>query len=221
MTYTFRFGVVGENLPFLLSGVYATLGVTGGSLAIGLALGLVVGLCRMSRRRALALPALAYIEVFRNTPVLVQLIWVYYCLPILTGINLNAVVSCVVALAVNAAAYIAEIFRGGIQGVDRGQVEAARTLGMSHAQTMRKIVLPQAFRRMLPPFVNEAVSLLKYSSLVSVLGVADLTYQAQVLSTTTFRPIEIFTFIALVYFVLCTLLSYGARRLERRLAISE
>ena len=116
---------------------------------------------------------------------------------------------------------IAEIFRGGIQSIDRGQVEAARTLGMSHFQTMHKIVLPQAFRRMIPPFVNESVALLKFSSLVSVLGVADLTYQAQVLSTTTFRPIEIFTFIAIVYFVICTIMSYCARLLEIRLAASD
>jgi polar amino acid transport system permease protein len=100
-------------------------------------------------------------------------------------------------------------------------VEAARTLGMSHLQTLRKIVLPQAFRRMIPPFVNESVSILKFSSLVSVLGVADLTYQATVLSTTTFRPIEIFTFIAVVYFILCTTLSYFARRLELRLSVSD
>lgn len=137
------------------------------------------------------------------------------------GINLSGPVSATLALAVNGGAYIAEIIRGGIQGVDRGQVEAARTLGMSYAQTMRKIVLPQAFRRMTPPFVNESVSLLKFSSLVSVLGVADLTYQAQVLSTTTFRPIEIFTFIALVYFVLCTAMSYAAWLLELRLAASD
>jgi His/Glu/Gln/Arg/opine family amino acid ABC transporter permease subunit len=183
--------------------------------------GLVVALGRMSRRRWLYAPATAYVEVFRNTPALVQLIWVYYCLPLLTGINMNATASATLALAVNGAAYIAEIIRGGIQGVDRGQVEAARTLGMSYAQTMRKIVLPQAFRRMIPPFVNESVSLLKFSSLVSVLGVADLTYQAQVLSTTTFRPIEIFTFLALVYFVMCTIMSYAARLLEMRLAASD
>jgi len=220
-SYTFRFEVVANNLGFLLSGIKATLLVTGAALSLGMVIGLVVGLGRMSKRPWLSGPATGYVEVFRNTPALVQLIWVYYCLPILTGINMSAAISCTVALAVNGAAYIAEIFRGGIQGVDRGQVEAARTLGMSHAQTMRKIVLPQAFRRMLPPFVNESVALLKFSSLVSVLGVADLTYQAQVLSTTTFRPIEIFTFIAVVYFVLCTLLSYGAQRLERRPAVSD
>ena len=167
------------------------------------------------------MPAIGYIELFRNTPALIQLMWVYYCLPILTGIEMGAAASATVALAINGAAYIAEIIRGGIQGVDRGQVEAARTLGLSYAQTMRKVVLPQAFRRMIPPFVNESVSILKFSSLVSVLGVADLTYQAQVLSTTTFRPIEIFSFIAVVYLVLCSALSLFARRLELRLAVSD
>lgn len=221
MSYTFKFDVVWNNVGFLLSGVELTLIVTGAALSSGLVIGLVVALARMSARRWLHMPALAYIEVFRNTPALIQLMWVYYCLPILTGIDMTAVASATAALAVNGAAYIAEIIRGGIQGVDRGQVEAARTLGLSYAQTMRRIVLPQAFRRMIPPFVNESVSILKFSSLVSVLGVADLTYQAQVLSTTTFRPIEIFTFIALVYFVLCTALSYFARRLELRLAVSD
>jgi len=221
MSYSFRFNVVTDNLGFLLAGARATILVTIAALLIGMVIGLVVGMARLSKRPYVAGPATAYIEVFRNTPALVQLIWVYYCLPILTGLNMNALISCTIALAVNGSAYLAEIFRGGIQSIDRGQVEAARTLGMSHLQTMRKEVLPQAFRRMIPPFVNESVALLKFSSLVSVLGVADLTYQAQVLSTTTFRPIEIFTFIAIVYFGLCTLLSYSARRLERRLAVSD
>jgi His/Glu/Gln/Arg/opine family amino acid ABC transporter permease subunit len=221
MKYTFNFDVVWSNIGFLLSGVQVTLIVTIAALSSGLVLGLVVALARMSPRRWLQIPAVAYIEVFRNTPALIQLMWVYYCLPILTGLELNAASSATLALAVNGAAYIAEIIRGGIQSIDRGQIEAARTLGMSHVQTMRRVVLPQAFRRMIPPFVNESVSILKFSSLVSVLGVADLTYQAQVLSTTSFRPIEIFTFIAMVYLVLCTTLSYFARRLELRLAVSD
>lgn len=221
MDYKFNFDVVWQNVGFLLAGVEVTLAVTLAALSSGLVVGLVIALARMSSRRWLQMPAIAYIEVFRNTPALIQLMWVYYCLPILTGLEMSAVTSSTVALAVNGAAYIAEIIRGGIQSVDRGQVEAARTLGMSHVQTMRRIVLPQAFRRMIPPFVNESVSILKFSSLVSVLGVADLTYQAQVLSTTTFRPIEIFTFIAVIYFLLCTALSYCARRLEIRLAVSD
>lgn len=221
MGYTFKFDVVWGNLGFLLSGVELTLLVTAAALSSGLVIGLVIALARLSKRKWLYMPAIGYIEVFRNTPALIQLMWVYYCLPILTGIEISAVASATLALAVNGAAYIAEIIRGGIQSIDRGQVEAARTLGMSHSQAMRRIVLPQAFRRMIPPFVNESVSILKFSSLVSVLGVSDLTYQATVLSTTTFRPIEIFTFIALVYFGLCTALSYFARRLELRLAVSD
>jgi polar amino acid transport system permease protein len=221
VNYTFKFDVVWDNVGFLLWGVEMTALVTAAALTSGSVVGLLVALARMSRRRWLRGPAIAYIEVFRNTPALIQLMWVYYCLPILTGIDMSAVASATLALAVNGAAYIAEIIRGGIQGVDRGQVEAGRAVGLSHAQTLRKIILPQAFRRMIPPFVNESVSILKFSSLVSVLGVADLTYQATVLSTTTFRPIEIFTFIAVVYFALCTALSYIARRLELRLAVSD
>jgi len=219
--YSLRLHVVTDNWVFLVSGIYATLAVTLGALAIGVALGLPTGMARLSRRRWLSMPAIGYIEVFRNTPALVQLIWIYYCLPILTGINMSASVSCTIALGLNAAAYIAEIFRAGIQAVDRGQVDAARSVGMSYFQTLRKVILPQAVRRMIPAFVNETVSLVKYSSLVSVLGVADLTYQAQSLSTTSYRPIEVFTFIALVYFLICTLLSYFARRLELRMAVSD
>ena len=220
-TYTFHFDVVWHYLGYLLSGVQITLAVTGAALGSGLLLGLFVALGRMSPQHWLQAAASAYVEAFRNTPALIQLMWVYYCLPILTGINLDAIVSATIALALNGSAYIAEIIRAGIQSVDRGQIEAAHTLRLSYGQTMRKVVLPQAFRQMIPPFVNESVSLLKFSSLVSVLGVADLTYQAQVVSTTTFRPIEIFTFIGIVYFLLCTALSYVARRLEARLAVSD
>lgn len=221
MSSTFHFGIVWEYLGYLLAGVKITVLVTTAALLFGAVVGLFVALGRMSKRRWLQWPAIAYVEIFRNTPALIQLMWAYYCLPILAGINLSAIVAATLALAVNGGAYIAEIIRGGIQAVDRGQVEAAKTLGFTHVQTLRKIVLPQAFRKMIPPFVNEMVSLLKFSSLVSVLGVADLTYQAQVVSTTTFRPIEIFTFIAVVYFVLCTALSYVARRLEIRLSVSD
>jgi polar amino acid transport system permease protein len=219
--YSVRLNVVTDNWWFLVQGFNATLIVTAAALAIGVVLGLPLGMARLSTRRWLSAPTVAYIEVFRNTPALVQLIWIYYCLPILVGINMTAIVSCSVALGLNAAAYIAEIFRAGIQSIDRGQVDAARSLGMSYFQAMRKVVLPQAFRRMIPAFVNETVSLIKYSSLVSVLGVADLTYQAQALSTTTYRPIEVFTFVAILYFLLCTLLSFLARRLELRLAVSD
>ncbi|HEJ6137341.1 TPA: ectoine/hydroxyectoine ABC transporter permease subunit EhuC [Pseudomonas aeruginosa] len=220
MNYQFQWQIVWDNLPFLLQGVWLTLGVTAVSIAVAIILGLGIGLMRISKRHLLRRISIAYIEIFRNTPALVQLIWVYYCLPVLTGVNLDPVSSCMVALSVNGAAYVAEIFRAGIQAVPSGQAEAARSIGMSYPLAMRKIILPQAVRHMIPPFVNEAVSLLKYSSLVSVLGVADLTYQAQTLSTSTFRPIEIFTFIGVVYFLLCWAMSVGAQWLERRLKAS-
>ncbi|MBP2293269.1 amino acid ABC transporter permease [Azospirillum rugosum] len=221
MDYAFNWRVVWQNWDFLISGITLTLGVTAASLSCAIVIGLAVGLMRLSKKGLLRRLAMAYVEIFRNTPALVQLIWVYYCLPVLVGINLDATSACIVALSTNGAAYVAEIFRAGIQGVPPGQVEAARSIGMSYGETMRKIILPQATRKMIPPFVNEAVSLLKYSSLVSVLGVSDLTYQAQVLSTTTFRPIEIFTFIGVVYFLVCWMMSSAAQVLERRLAVSD
>lgn len=220
MNYRFHWGIVGENLGYLLHGIWLTLAVTAVSLAVAIVIGLFVGVMRIASKGALRRVAGAYVEVFRNTPTLVQLIWVYYCLPVLTGINLSPTSSCVLALSINGAAYVAEIFRAGIQAVPSGQVEAARSIGMSWPKAMRKIILPQAVRQMIPPFVNESVSLLKYSSLVSVLGVADLTYQAQTLSTTTFRPIEIFTFIGVVYFLLCWAISATAHVLERKFRVS-
>jgi polar amino acid transport system permease protein len=218
MSYEFHFNVVRDNWVFLLEGVWLTLGVTGGALGASIVLGLIFCVLRLAKARWLRYPAMAYIEIFRNTPALVQLIWVYYCLPILTGLDLNAPVSCGVALAMYGSAYNAEIFRAGIQSIERGQVEAANSLGLSAFNTFRYVVAPQAFRRMIPPLVNESITLLKFSSLVSVLGVADLTYQAQVLATTTFRPIEIFTFIAVIYFFLCGFLAVLARIVEKRMS---
>lgn len=220
MNYVFHWGTVGDNMGYLLRGIWLTLGVTAISLTCAIVIGLIFGLLRLSRSAIVRRIAGLYVEVFRNTPTLVQLIWVYYCLPVLTGINLSPTSSCVLALSINGGAYVAEIFRAGIQAVPSGQVEAARSIGMSYAKAMRKIILPQAVRQMIPPFVNEAVSLLKYSSLVSVLGVADLTYQAQTLSTTTFRPIEIFTFIGAVYFVLCWAISAAAQVLEQKFRVN-
>lgn len=214
----FRFGVITDNWYILVSGLGVTLKVTCISLLCGMIIGIILGVMRLSENRILSTLALGYVAILRNTPALIQLIWVYYCLPLLIGVDLEATTSCVVALSLHAGAYIGEIVRGGIQSIEQGQVEAARTIGLSKLQTMQRIILPQALRRMIPPLVNEGISLLKYSSLVSVLGVADLTYQAQVLSTTTFRPLEVFTFLGIEYFVLCTIASYGAHLLELRLA---
>jgi ABC-type amino acid transport system permease subunit len=164
------------------------------------------------------LSASLFVIVLRNTPLLVQLIWVYYCLPIVFGLDLSAVAACVLALSLHGGAYIAEIVRAGIQSIDPGQTEAAKSVGLNYWQTMIHVILPQAIRRIIPPLANEGITLLKYSSLVSTIGVADLTYQAQVVATTTFRPLEIYTALALEYFVLCSALQYCTSRIEAAFA---
>jgi His/Glu/Gln/Arg/opine family amino acid ABC transporter permease subunit len=199
----FRFSVVVESLPYLLEGLRITLLVTASALLASLVLGFLVGTMRLSSVRIVALSASLFVIVLRNTPLLVQLIWVYYCLPIVFGLG---------------GAYIAEIVRAGIQSIDPGQTEAAKSVGLNYWQTMIHVILPQAIRRIIPPLANEGITLLKYSSLVSTIGVADLTYQAQVVATTTFRPLEIYTALALEYFVLCSALQYCTSRIEAAFA---
>ena len=217
----FRFNVIADSIPYLLQGLEITLLVTSMSLLFSLIIGLAAGLMRISKRWYFYGPATVYVELLRNTPVLVQLIWVYYCLPLLLGIDFSATISCIIALSLHGGAYVGEIARAGIQSIDTGQYEAGKSIGLTYQQLMRKIVLPLAFRRIVPPLANEGVTLLKYSSLVSTLGVADLTYNAQLVATTTFRPLEVYTFLAIEYLILCLFLSYLAHRLEQRLAKSE
>jgi His/Glu/Gln/Arg/opine family amino acid ABC transporter permease subunit len=214
----FRFSVVVESLPYLLEGLRITLLVTASALLASLVLGFLVGTMRLSSVRIVALSASLFVIVLRNTPLLVQLIWVYYCLPIVFGLDLSAVAACVLALSLHGGAYIAEIVRAGIQSIDPGQTEAAKSVGLNYWQTMIHVILPQAIRRIVPPLANEGITLLKYSSLVSTIGVADLTYQAQVVATTTFRPLEIYTALALEYFVLCSALQYCTSRIEAAFA---
>jgi His/Glu/Gln/Arg/opine family amino acid ABC transporter permease subunit len=217
--YVFRFDVVWEYLPYLLNGVWITMFVTACSISVGIVIGVAVALCRLSSNRVLSLPARSYIEFFRNTPTLVKLVWVFYLVPIVLGVQTSALTSCIIAMAVSAGAYIAEIIRGGIQDVPRGDIEAAQAVGMTPAQVLRRIVMPQAIRKTLPPLANTFIVFLKYSSLVSVLGVGDLTYRANVVSTTTFRPLEAYTILALFYFVLCYGLSRCLGVVEKSMAV--
>lgn len=210
MGYSFRFDLVLTHLGYIVNGIYMTMEVTIISVLIGFIIGLLAGIGRLSRNKFISAPTGAYIEIFRNTPVLVQLMWIYYCLPIFLHIEISALVSCIIALGVCAGAFNAEIFRAGILSVPRGEIEASRALGMSYFQSLRRVILPQAITTMLLPLVNSFISFLKFSSLVSILGVADLTYRAQSLSVNTFRPIEMLTTVALVYFVLC----YGIAKLS-------
>lgn len=217
--YRFRFDVVWSNIGYLLDGLGLTLLISLMSLLASIVVGLIVALGRRSRTRWISFPAATYCELFRDTPVLVQLFWVYYVLPILIGVRLSAFAAVVIGLSLNSGAFLAEIFRAGIQAVPRGQLDAARVLGMGRALTMRRIVLPQAIRIVLPPMANDFVALIKYSSLASTFAVGEITRKATELSSFTFRPIEIFSFIALVYFAICWPLSMSIRYLEKRLQV--
>jgi polar amino acid transport system permease protein len=211
------FATILRDWDLLARGVWLTLALWAIAYAFGLAGGLLLGLARISGRKALDWPATAWIEVFRNTPVLVQLVWFYYAFPVLTGLQMSGFAAAALGLTLNTSAYAAEIFRGGIASIARGQWEAGRALGMTRARLMRRIVLPQAVRRMVPAFTNRAVELGKVTSIASVIAVHELMYEARLLSANTFRPFEVFTAVAVIYFIAIypmTLLSY---RLEARL----
>lgn len=176
--------------------------------------------CRWRRpcpRAALFYPLTsAFVEVFRNTPVLIQLIWFYYAFPVLVGIQFSTFGAAALALTLYTAAYSTEIFRAGLQSIERGQWEGAKALGMPPGVMLRRIILPQVFRRMLPALTNRMIELAKVTSLASILTVNELMYQGRLLSSTWYRPVEIFTVVALLYFVLIWPGSYLAARLERR-----
>jgi polar amino acid transport system permease protein len=216
--YGWDFKVVLDNFPLLLRGLVVTVELWSVAFTVGLSLGLAVSFARISGRGWLNGPAIAYVEVFRNTPVLVQLIWFYYAFPIVLGQQLSPFTAAALGLTLNTSAYSAEIFRGGILSIARGQWEGAKALGMTRAMTMRRIILPQAMRNMLPAFTNRGIELAKVTSLASLLAVNEIMYQGRLLSSTYYRPLEILTVVALVYFVLIYPGSFLSARIERRLA---
>jgi len=216
--YTFRWDVVFSNLPFLLSGLWMTLVISAITLVASVVLGMAVALADMSRLWPLRLLGQVWGEVIRNTPILVQLLWMYYVLPIVFGIDVSAFMACILGLSVYSSAFIAEVYRAGIQAVPKGHREAAQVLGLSPIHTFIRIVLPQAVRTILPPLAANFVHLIKYSSLASVISVGEVTRRAMELSATTFRPLEIFTFVAVVYLLICWPLAQSIRLWERRLA---
>jgi polar amino acid transport system permease protein len=220
MIHEFDFTEVFDNIDLLLRGVWSALALWAVAFAFGLTAGLLLALARITHRRLLDWPATAYVELFRNTPVLVQLVWFYYAFPVLTGIQMPAFAAAALGLSLNTSAYCAEIFRGGLQSVTAGQWEAGRALGMPYGRVLRRIVLPQAVRRMIPAFTNRAIELAKMTAIASVIAVHELMYEARSLSSITFRPMEVFTTVALIYFFMIypgTLLSYALEaRLKRR-----
>lgn len=217
-SYTFRWDIIWSNLDFLLSGLQLTLIISATSLVFALLGGLVLALFDMSKFRLLRAFSLTLGEIIRNTPILVQLLWVYYVLPIVFGIRISALAAILIGLSLYMAAFISEVYRAGIQAVPKGHREAAQVLGLTPAQSFIRIVMPQAIRMTLPPLASNFVQLIKFSSLGSVISVSEITRRGMELSSTTFRPLEIFTFIAVVYFFICWPLAMAIRLWERRLA---
>jgi len=189
-------------------------------MAGGLAIGLLLSFLIISRSRCVRFPAIAYIEFFRAMPFIVVLIWIYYAMPILIKLSLSPFLSSVLALSLCQASYSAEIFRAGIESLEKGQMESARSLGMSYILAMRRIILPQAIRRMVPPIINSAIGMLKWSALASVIAVPELLYKSNMIVQTTFRPMEVYTTVAVFYFMLAYPIGAISRWLEGRYDIA-
>jgi len=220
MEYQWDFTVVWRNSHLLLWGLLGTLKVTAAALALGLPLGLTVALMRLSRARAVSLAAGVFVEFFRSTPPLVQLFWCFFALPILIGVRVDSFQAAVMTLSIQSSAFFAEVFRGGIVSVERGQWEAARALGMTYRQLLRRVVLPQAVKRMIPAFLERAIELMKTTTLVATVAYADLLFEASDIAQKTFRPLEVFTAAAAIYFVVIFAASRVVQVSERRLARS-
>ncbi|MDI5889887.1 amino acid ABC transporter permease [Halomonas rhizosphaerae] len=216
VTFQFDWQAAFASIPFLLKGIPYTLLISFGGLAIGFLIGILFGLLRISPITWLRIPAVAYIEIFRGTPVLVQVLFIFYGLPQILGGPINALVAGIAAIAVNSGAYISEIVRGGVQSIERGQREAGLSLGLSRRQTFRYIIWPQAFRRMIPALGNQGIISIKDTSLFSVIGVGELVRQGQVYIATTFNALEVYLMVALLYLVITLSLSFALRQLERR-----
>lgn len=210
-----------NNLRFMATGAYYTIIMSVTAICISVVVGLLVALPGISDKRGWRMFNRTYVEIVRAVPILVLILWVYYGLPALSGITLNVFWAGVLALALSDSAFQAEIFRAGIQSISKGQYEAAQSISLNYRDTMRYVILPQAIRRILPALGNQLVYMLKMSSLVSVIGLQELTRKANELVVSEYRPLEIYTILVLEYLVLILIVSAGVRWLERRMNASE
>lgn len=210
-----------QAMPLLLTGAAVTVQITALSVLLGIIIGLFVGIARISTYRIIHLVAAVYVDFLRGTPLLVQIFLVYFALPVVTGQRIDPFVAAIAACSINSSAYVAEIFRAGIQSIDAGQMEAGRSLGMSWLQTMRYIIVPQAARRVIPPLGNEFIALLKDSSLVSVIGFEELTRRGQLIIARTYASLEIWLCVAIIYLAMTVSISRLVAWLERRYKIDD
>jgi len=210
--------IVEMSIPLLLEGTWVTLYVSFFAGIIGTFAGIVIGLLSLSNIRPIEWVIRIYVDFVRGTPLLIQIFLVFFALPVI-GITMNEIWAGITALAFNLAGYAAEIVRGGVGAVEKGQTEAARSIGMTRGKILVYILLPQAARQMVPPFTNEMITMIKSSSLLSVISVYELTRSGQAIISVHFVPFEIYGLLALYYWVMITTLSWLTRRLEARLPV--
>ena len=205
------------NLKFLLSGFTTTIFISIVSISLSIVLGLIVAIPSLAKNKFLTYLNIGYVEIVRAIPLLVLILWIYYGLPIMTGISFSPFVSGIIALSISESAFQAEIFRAGINSIRKPQWEAGSSLGLNFFRKLRLVILPQAIRNILPAIGNQFVYVLKMSSLVSIIGIGDLTRNANELVVTTYRPLEIYTFLILEYLILILIVSFLVRRLEKKM----
>jgi His/Glu/Gln/Arg/opine family amino acid ABC transporter permease subunit len=215
----FDLGLIVDSVPFLLRGAVYTVQVSVLAIAFGLVLGWLFGLAAVSGVAALRAVTGCYVQFIRGTPLLVQIFLIYFGLPVL-GLNLPAYWCGVIALGLNSGGFQAEIVRAGIESIDRGQTEAARSIGMSRFQTLVFILVPQTIRRVIPPLTNELITLVKSSSLLSAIAALELTHAGQLIIARTFAPFEIYAAVALIYLVMVNVLSRASALLEKRVFVN-
>jgi len=217
----FNFDFLSKYSNYFVVGTKTTLILALSAVIIGTILGLVLSLMKLSKFKVLKAIAVTYIEFVRGTPLLIQIWIIYIGLPLVIGVDLPDIMTGIIALSLNSGAYVAEIIRAGIQAIDRGQMEAARSLGMKEGLAMREIIIPQAFKNILPALGNEFISIIKESSMVSVIGVAELMYNTGTVRAASFIPFEPLIVAALIYFVITFILTRIMGVVERRLKASD
>ncbi|MDU5915595.1 MAG: amino acid ABC transporter permease [Negativicoccus succinicivorans] len=218
---SFNLQLIWDSLPLLLAGALVTIEITALAVGIGFFIGLCVGIARLSNIKPLKYLAIIYADTIRGTPLLVQIFLIYFALPLLIHRQINPFAAAVIACSINSGAYVSEIFRAGIQGIDAGQMEAARSLGLTWWQSMRLIILPQAFSKILPPLGNEFIAMLKDTSLVSVIGFEELTRRGQLIIAKTYGSFEIWTTVAIIYLIMTVSITQLVAFLERRNTIHD
>ena len=218
---SFDFSLIWNSLPLLLAGAGVTIEVTAIAVGLGFIFGLITSVCRLSGVKILQVIAVCYVNIIRGTPMLVQIFLIYFALPMVIGERINPFVAAVAACSINSGAYVSEIFRAGIQSVDKGQMEAGRSLGLSWMQTMRYVILPQAFKHVIPPLGNEFISMTKETSLVSVIGFEELTRRGQLIIAKTYGSFEIWLTVAAIYLVMTLTIARLVSYLERRFATDD